>query len=83
MGEHCPFITYVSVGNPLDLVIGSDKLHSTWFSRRVYSYRMALSLINVFSKHLDLFEEHPDVDLDAVLKVCRCLLVLLYLLGLS
>ncbi|TPX47449.1 hypothetical protein SeMB42_g02445 [Synchytrium endobioticum] len=68
LGEECPLITYVSVGNPLNLVIGSERLESGWFSKRVYSYRMACSLIKVFSKHAYLFENHPNVDLDAVMK---------------
>ncbi|TPX35118.1 hypothetical protein SmJEL517_g02432 [Synchytrium microbalum] len=85
-GEDCPFLSAVSVGNPLNLVIGSETLEGGWFSRNVYSYRMAIGkafrddtttfvltevlvagLVSLFRPHMHLFEDHPDIDLKAVL----------------
>ncbi|KAJ3327445.1 hypothetical protein HDU76_011797 [Blyttiomyces sp. JEL0837] len=58
-GSHCPFLGFVSVANPFDLLTGSHALHRSWIGRNIYSNKMAVNLLRVYNMHRHLLANHP------------------------
>ncbi|KAI8908328.1 Alpha/Beta hydrolase protein [Gorgonomyces haynaldii] len=61
MGNKCPLLACVSVGNPYDFMGAMLALHRSWLGR-VYSYKMGQSLADMFDKHKHHFEDKLDLD---------------------
>ncbi|KAI7900408.1 Alpha/Beta hydrolase protein [Cokeromyces recurvatus] len=66
-GEKTPFIAAVSIANPYDLLSSGQVLDQGYFSRHVYSYRMAQNLKNIFLRNKDIMLSRGDIDIDEVL----------------
>jgi uncharacterized protein len=52
MGEDCPLVGMVSVGNPYDFLGSLRALHRSYIGRNIYSYRMGRNLSRVLFKYL-------------------------------
>ncbi|KAJ3083635.1 alpha/beta-hydrolase [Rhizoclosmatium globosum] len=59
-GDACPLVGFVSVGNPFDLHMGLNRLHSTFLGRHLYSRVMTLGLVRTFKSHLKVFMDNLD-----------------------
>ncbi|KAJ3184482.1 hypothetical protein HK101_009852 [Irineochytrium annulatum] len=59
-GPKSELIAAVSVANPYDLLQGSHQLHSTWWGRNVYSYKMTQGLIGVYQRHQRVLDAHAS-----------------------
>ncbi|CEP17279.1 hypothetical protein [Parasitella parasitica] len=65
--EKAPLIAAVSVANPFDLLSSGKVLDQGFFTRNVYSNRMASNLKRVFLRNKDIMLTCKGIDIDEVL----------------
>ncbi|KAI8094504.1 Alpha/Beta hydrolase protein [Thamnidium elegans] len=65
--EKTPLIAGISVSNPFDLLSSGIFLDQGFFTRNVYSYRMADNLKNIFLQNKDMMLTHGEIVLEEVL----------------
>ena len=66
-GKNCPFIGMVSIGNPYDFLGISRAIHRTFIGTYFYSAALSRSLIRMFSKHINVFNNAEWLDLDEIM----------------
>ncbi|CAO3629636.1 unnamed protein product [Mucor hiemalis] len=64
--EKTPLIAAISVGNPYDLLSSGKVIDQGFFTRKVYSYRMAQNLKNIFLRNKDVMMTHGEIVLEEV-----------------
>ncbi|KAL9537645.1 hypothetical protein MBANPS3_011589 [Mucor bainieri] len=65
--EKTPLLAAVSIANPYDLLSSGKVLDQGYFTRNVYSHRMANNLKNIFLRNKDIMLTRKDIDIDEVL----------------
>jgi predicted alpha/beta-fold hydrolase len=66
MGENCPLVGMVSVGNPYDFLGSLRALHRSFIGRNLYSYHMGRNLTKVLFKHEEAFRNCEWLDFQEV-----------------
>eukprot|EP01097_Dermamoeba_algensis_P008117 TRINITY_DN5270_c0_g1_i1.p1 TRINITY_DN5270_c0_g1~~TRINITY_DN5270_c0_g1_i1.p1 ORF type:complete len:412 (-),score=80.91 TRINITY_DN5270_c0_g1_i1:151-1386(-) len=66
-GSSTPFNAAAAVSSPWDLVNCSEKLHSSFLGKQLYSRRLAQSAHAFVKRHLEMFKTNPKVDIQKIL----------------